>query len=113
MLFKRLSLLVSFFAVMVFAQEPASFTEVPLQASANVEKKDDNSSTISVFVKNPEEIRALQEDLKNLQTMVGDSNPEVAALLKRANRVAEMNDRCASISELVPFLVENPVLQLV
>lgn len=98
MLFKRLSLLVSFFAVMVFAQEPASFTEVPLQASANVEKKDDNSSTISVFVKNPEEIRALQEDLKNLQTMVGDSNPEVAALLKRANRVAEMNDRCASIS---------------
>lgn len=98
MLFKRLSLLVSFFAVMVFAQEPASFTEVPLQASTNVEKKDDNSSTISVFVKNPEEIRALQEDLKNLQTMVGDSNPEVAALLKRANRVAEMNDRCASIS---------------
>ena len=98
MLFKRLSLLVSFFAVMVFAQEPASFTEAPLQASTNVEKKDDNSSTISVFVKNPEEIRALQEDLKNLQTMVGDSNPEVAALLKRANRVAEMNDRCASIS---------------
>ena len=107
MLFKRLSLLVSFFAVMVFAQEPASFTEVPLQASTNVEKKDDNSSTISVFVKNPEEIRALQEDLKNLQTMVGDSNPEVAALLKRANRVAEMNDRCASIS--LNDLLDTPI----
>ena len=121
MLFKRLSLLVFSVGARVMAQEaapaasetapatttpapqaaaPASeaFKEAPLQASANAEKKDDNTSTISVFVKNPEEIRALQEDLKNLQTMVGDSNPEVAALLKRANRVAEMNDRCASIS---------------
>ena len=75
-----------------------AFKEAPLQKPAEVEKKDDNTSTISVFVKNPEEIRALQEDLKNLQTMVGDSNPEVAALLKRANHIAEMNDRCASIS---------------
>ena len=30
--------------------------------------------------------------------MVGDSHPEVAALMKRANHIAEMNDRCASIS---------------
>ena len=104
MLFKRLSLLIFSAAAMIFAQEAApapvgeTFKEAPLQASNNAEKKDDNSSTISVFVKNPEEIRALQEDLKNLHTMMGDSNPEVAALLKRANRVAEMNDRCASIS---------------
>ena len=30
--------------------------------------------------------------------MAGDSNPEVAALLKKAHRIAEMNDRCSSIS---------------
>ena len=119
MLFKRLTLLVPLVAAFAFAQEAApaapattpapapapaaapagdSFKETPAQAPANVEKKDDNTSTISVFVKSPEEIRALREDLKNLQTMAGDSNPEVAALLQRANRVAEMNDRCASIS---------------
>ena len=55
-------------------------------------------ATISVFVKSPEEIQKLKDDIKNLQTMAGDSNPEVAALLKRANRIAEMNDRCASVS---------------
>jgi len=111
MLFKRLSLFVLFTSAFVFAQEAApvqdvqpassasgSFTEAPLEKTAVTAKSDDNASTISVFVKNPEEIRALREDLKNLQTMAGDSNPEVAALLKKANRIAEMNDRCSSIS---------------
>ena len=104
MLFKRLTFFALFASIFAVAQEAqpapaASFKEAPLEATfAQEVKPDDNASTISVFVKNPEEIRALQEDLKNLQTMVGDSNPEIAALLKRANRVAEMNDRCASIS---------------
>lgn len=78
---------------------PAPVSEaVPAQEAAPAPVSNDNASTISVFVKNPEEIRALKDELKNLQTMVGDSNPEIAALLKKANRVAEMNDRCASIS---------------
>lgn len=109
MLFRRLSVFALLASAFVFAQEsqpaPASneqsapaFKEAPLEAPAPAAKADDNTSTISVFVKNPEEIRALKEDLKNLQTMAGDSNPEIAALLKRANHVAEMNDRCASIS---------------
>ena len=111
MLFRRLSIFALMASAFVFAQEaqpapeqnsqpaPATeFKETPLEAPAAAPKADDNTSTISVFVKNPEEIRALREDLKNLQTMVGDSNPEVAALLKKANRVAEMNDRCSSIS---------------
>ena len=68
--------------------------QTPVEASAS----DGQGTTVSVFVKSPEEIRALREELQNLQTMAGDSNPEVAALLKRANRIAEMNDRCASIS---------------
>ena len=63
-----------------------------------VSATDGQGTTVSVFVKSPEEIRALQDELKNLQTMAGDSNPEVAALLKKANRIAEMNDRCSSIS---------------
>lgn len=63
-----------------------------------VSATDGQGTTVSVFVKSPEEIRALKDELKNLQTMAGDSNPEVAALLKKANRIAEMNDRCASIS---------------
>ena len=59
---------------------------------------DSNISTISVFVKSPEEMRLLQEELKALQTMAGNSNPEITALIERANRVAIMNDRCSSIS---------------
>lgn len=112
MLLKRLSVLFLFAAAFATAQEaqpsePAAaapaetasaFKEAPIEASAPAAASDDKSTTISVFVKSPEEIRALQEDLKNLQTMVGDSNPEIAALLKRANHIAEMNDRCASIS---------------
>lgn len=75
------------------AEEPASVESIGDLATSK-----DKSSTISVFVKKPEEIKALQEDLKNLQTMAGGSNPEIDALMKKANRIAEMNDRCASIS---------------
>lgn len=67
-------------------------------AAKEASKADENGSTISVFVKSPEEIKALQEDLKSLQTMAGGSNPEIEALMKKANRIAEMNNRCASIS---------------
>ena len=83
------------------ATQPASFTEAPATPAASAPEAtatDGKGTTVSVFVKSPEEIRKLKEDLKNLQTMAGDSNPEVAALLKRANRIAEMNDRCSSIS---------------
>ena len=59
---------------------------------------DANKSTISVFVKDPGELRRLQDELKNLQTMAGASNPDIDSLLARANRVAIMNDRCSSIS---------------
>lgn len=58
----------------------------------------DESSTISVFVKTPEEIRAFQEDLKTLQTMAGGANPQIDSLMKRANRIAQMNDRCSMVS---------------
>ena len=58
----------------------------------------DSSATISVFIKSSEDIRALRDDLKTLQTMAGGSNAGVDSLLKRANYIAEMNDRCASVS---------------
>ena len=77
-------------------QTPA--TAPALENSAGVSASDGKGTTVSVFVKSPEEIRALQDELRNLQTMAGDSNPEVAALLKKAHRIAEMNDRCSSIS---------------
>ena len=77
--------------------QPAAVPETP-QTAPGAEASDGQGTTVSVFVKSPEEIRALREELQNLQTMAGDSNPEVAALLKKANRIAEMNDRCASIS---------------
>lgn len=120
MLFKRLSFMGLLAASFAFAQEPVAapaaepaveqpaasdvpaapqFKEAaPLQSAPIAKSAEDKSSTISVFVKNPEEIKALQDDLKNLQTMAGGSNPEVAALLARANKIAEMNDRCASVS---------------
>ena len=87
-MFKRLFLLVLFVALAAMAQDVTELTP----------RADENTSTISVFVKNPEDIRALKEELKNLQTMAGGSNPEIESLLNKANRVAEMNDRCASIS---------------
>lgn len=75
------------------------FVEAPAPApSSAVTASDGQGTTVSVFVKSPEEIQKLKNELKNLQTMAGDSNPEVAALLKRANRIAEMNDRCSSVS---------------
>ncbi len=98
---RRLLVFVAFLICAVVAQEA---TPVPDVAPAQVPEAvaasavDENASTISVFVKSPEDIRVLKDELKNLQTMVGDSNPEIDALLKKANRVAEMNDRCASIS---------------
>lgn len=82
-------------------QAPAQQTPATAPApenSAGVSASDGKGTTVSVFVKSPEEIRALQDELRNLQTMAGDSNPEVAALLKKAHRIAEMNDRCSSIS---------------
>ena len=83
------------------AAEPAAPVQpaaAPASSASTAAVSDGQGTTVSVFVKSPEEIRKLKEELKNLQTMAGDSNPEVAALLKRANRIAEMNDRCASVS---------------
>ena len=79
------------------AAQSTEFTPAPAPAP-EATASDGQGTTVSVFVKSPEEIRKLKEDLQNLQTMAGDSNPEVAALLKRANRIAEMNDRCSSVS---------------
>ena len=110
MLFKRLILCGLFAVSYAFAQAPqtplpeenSEFEIEPESAGtapqSGASATDGQGTTVSVFVKSPEEIRALQDELKNLQTMAGDSNPEVAALLKKANRIAEMNDRCASIS---------------
>lgn len=101
---------VLFAATLGFAQaEDAStfeFQEIPQPeaqpaATQPAEAKNigsDSSATISVFIKSSEDIRALRDDLKNLQTMAGGSNAGVDSLLKRANYIAEMNDRCASVS---------------
>lgn len=72
----------------------------PVQSAnvAGVISSNNKGTTVSVFVKSPQEIQAFKDELKNLQTMAGDSNPEIDALLKKANRIAELNDRCASIS---------------
>ena len=99
-MFSKLKMFLGLILVtLAFAQEESS-TPVSLRPEPPQEMSvsDGQGTTVSVFVKSPEEIRALREELQNLQTMAGDSNPEVAALLKRANRIAEMNDRCASIS---------------
>lgn len=101
----------------VFAQQQApsafEFQETPQPASQPVAQPasqpvaqpvaqkpvaTDSSATISVFVKKSEDIRALQDDLKNLQTVAGGSNASVDSLLKRANYIAEMNDRCSMVS---------------
>lgn len=58
----------------------------------------EEASTISVFVKRPEEIQALQNDLVNLKNLAGEANPAIDSLLAKASRIAEMNSRCASIS---------------
>ena len=79
------------------AQSAAFQPEAP-QPEAPKPVATDSSVTVSVFVKKSEDIRALQDDLKNLQTMAGGSNASVDSLLKRANYIAEMNDRCAAVS---------------
>ena len=80
-------------------QESASGQPVvTMQPEAPKPISTDSSATISVFIKSSEDIRALRDDLKTLQTMAGGSNAGVDSLLKRANYIAEMNDRCASVS---------------
>ena len=80
-------------------QPQASATLQPeAQPAAPKPVATDSSVTVSVFVKKSEDIRALQDDLKTLQTMAGGSNAGVDSLLKRANYIAEMNDRCAAVS---------------
>lgn len=54
--------------------------------------------TVSIFVKDASEFQALQADLQQLQAGIGNDNPELNALIDRANRIAKMNDRCSMIS---------------
>ena len=95
MLLKRLTLMAACIVSFAIAQEPAApapaepaapapaFQEVaaPEPAQAAEPLAESKGATVSVFVKSPEEIQKLKDDIKNLQTMAGDSNPEVAALL--------------------------------
>lgn len=54
--------------------------------------------TASIFVKDAEEFQAIQKELDQLKSGLGQSNPEVEALWERANHIAKMNDRCSMIS---------------
>lgn len=56
------------------------------------------SQTTSIFVKDPAELENLQQNLENLKTELGESNPQVDDLLNRASKIAEMNNRCSMIS---------------
>ncbi|SHK63728.1 heat-inducible transcription repressor HrcA [Fibrobacter sp. UWH5] len=56
------------------------------------------SQTTSIFVKDPTELENLQQNLENLKTELGESNPQVDDLLNRASKIAEMNNRCSMIS---------------
>ena len=56
------------------------------------------SPTASIFVKDAESFRNIKKDLESLKSGLGESNPEVDALLAKAERIAEMNDRCSMIS---------------
>lgn len=56
------------------------------------------SQTVSIFVKDPAELENLQQNLTNLKSELGAENPEIDALLQRASRIAEMNNRCSMIS---------------
>lgn len=101
MFLKRLFLSALCAATFVFAQETVDAApQVPVQppSEAAIISPANKGATVSVFIKSPEEIQAFKDELKNLQTMAGDSNPAIAALLQKANRIAELNDRCASIS---------------
>lgn len=54
--------------------------------------------TVSIFVKDASEFQALQADLQQLQAGIGNDNPELNALIEKANRIALMNDRCGMVS---------------
>jgi len=56
------------------------------------------SQTLSVFVKDPAELQNLQKNLETIKAEMGADNPQLDDLLTRANRIAEMNDRCSMIS---------------
>lgn len=56
------------------------------------------SQTASIFIKDPAEIQNLQKNLETLKTDLGESNPQIDALLNRASNIAKMNDRCSIIS---------------
>lgn len=56
------------------------------------------SQTVSVFVKDPAELQSLQQNLMNIKTELGNTNPQVDSLLQRASKIAEMNNRCSMIS---------------
>lgn len=54
--------------------------------------------TASIFVKDPAEFKKIQSELESIKGGMGDENPQVMELLKEANDIARMNDRCSMIS---------------
>ncbi|MCQ2097167.1 MAG: hypothetical protein MJY87_04385 [Fibrobacter sp.] len=54
--------------------------------------------TVSIFVKDPSEMENFQKNLEVLRTDLGEGNPQIDEMLNRASKIAQMNDRCASIS---------------
>lgn len=59
--------------------------------------------SLSVFAKSPDgKFAFIQQDLNNLSSTVG-SNPDLDELMKTANRIGIMNDRCRSISLTEPL----------
>ena len=54
--------------------------------------------TASIFVKDAEEFQAIQKELDQLKSGLGQSSPELDSLWERANSIAKMNDRCSMIS---------------
>lgn len=86
--------LASAFGLSSFAQEATTglLEQQMTMVSGN------KSAPISVFVKSPEEIKALQDELLNLKEMAGTSKPKLDSLLERANRIAKMNDQCSMVS---------------
>lgn len=53
--------------------------------------------TVSVFVKDASEMQEFKTELENLKAGIGNDNAELNALWEEANKIAEMNDRCATI----------------
>lgn len=54
-------------------------------------------ATVSIFLKDPQEFKNMQEELGRMKTDYS-SNKNLDDLLKQANIIAEMNDRCGTIS---------------